>query len=155
MREYYIIRSSCKHKDDHEKDHKEEKKEFWDDPNYKKYLEKHGDHFCDRLAEWASKKMMNNPNADQNHSWSVDQVTSVFAKLGYSKPEANTWGDATYAANMAYADYYGISLATEESVLKQGYADMIDPDGYPGKIFNRWLADVMGKGIDVPWGEFI
>ena len=59
-----------------------------------------------------------------------------------------------YAANMAYADYYGISLKTEVDCVKQAYADAADPDGYPGKIFNRWLADVMGMDIKVSWEKY-
>lgn len=31
------------------------------------------------------------------------------------------------------------------------YALMNDPDGYEGMIFNRWTADIMEKGVCVPW----
>lgn len=43
----------------------------------------------------------------------------------------------------------------EADCIKQAYADAEDPDGYPGKIFNRWFSDVLGKKVTVPWEEFI
>lgn len=131
-----------------------EEKEFWDDPEYDKYKEKYGEHFSDKLAVWASKLMKNNSHGETGHSWSVDDVKGAFDKLNLTKPDKVTWGDVTYAANMAYADYYGISLKTEADCVKQAYADAADPDGYPGKIFNRWLADVMGMNIQVSWGKY-
>lgn len=161
MREYYVFRAPHKVQDNNQEDHeteetrKEEPGEFWENPDYQKYKKKHGDHFCDKLAMWASKKMKNNPHAESGHTWTVEEVKGAFEKLGLSKPSTTTWGDVAYAANMAYADYYGYSLKTDADVIKQANADVIDPDGYPGKIFNRWLSDMMGKGIDVPWGEFI
>lgn len=147
----YIIMKHGSENSDHEET---EKVEFWDDPEYRKYKEKHGEHFCDKLAIWASKKM-DNAHGDKSHSWTVEEVTSAFEKLGWKKPEMATWGDVTYSANMAYADYYGGSIKTEQDVLRYAYDDVSDPDGYPGKVFNRWLSDVMGKKIAVPWSEFI
>lgn len=121
---------------------------------YNDYLAKHGSHFTDKLANWASSKMQN-VHGDAQHNWSVDDVKSAFERLGYKKPEENTWGDAAYSANMHYADYFGETLKTEAECIKQAYADITDPDGYPGKIFNRWASDVMGKKISVPWKDFI
>lgn len=158
MREYYVFSPPRRISKDNESDNDSEKKEtteFWEDPKYKKYTEKNGDHFTDKLAMWASKQMKNNPHAEAGHTWTVEEVKGAFEKLGLSKPSTTTWGDVAYAANMAYADYYGYSLKTDADVIKQANADVIDPDGYPGKIFNRWLSDVMGKGVNVPWGEFI
>lgn len=131
-----------------------EKVEFWDDPDYKKYEEKYGEHFNDKLAVWASKQMQN-AHGEKSHSWTVEEVKSVFASLGFVKPEKITWGDAAYAANMAYADYYGGSLKTDADVIRHAYEDISDPDGYPGKVFNRWLSDVMGKQMQVKWSDFV
>lgn len=121
---------------------------------YEEYTQKHGNHFTDALAEWASSKM-ENAHGEAGHRWSVEDVKGAFDRLGLKKPEKSTWGDAAYAANMAYADYYGISLKSEADCVKQAHADVSDPDGYPGKVFNRWLSDVIGKEIDVPWHDFI
>lgn len=131
-----------------------EKVEFWDNPDYKKYEEKYGEHFNDKLAVWASKQM-DNARGEKAHSWNVEQVKGAFASYGFAKPETSTWGDATYAANMAYADYYGGSLKSEAEVIRHAHEDIADPDAYPGKVFNRWLADVMGKSVEVPWADFI
>lgn len=127
---------------------------FWEDENFSKYIEHHGEHFSDSLAEYASNKM-ENAHGEAGHHWSVQEVRDAFEKLMLKKPDANTWGDVAYAANMAYADYYGESLTTEVECLKQAHADVADPDGYPGKVFNRWLSDVMGKGEKIEWNRFL
>lgn len=122
--------------------------------DYDKYVQAHGSNFTDELSEWASSQM-DNAHGDKSHHWSVSDVKSAFERLGYNKPDGMTWGDAAYSANMHYADYFGESLKTEADCIKQAYADVSDPDGYPGKIFNRWLSDVVGKRVDVPWDNFI
>lgn len=121
---------------------------------YNDYVTKHGSHFTDDLAKWASEQMTN-AHGDPAHHWGIEDVKSAFERLGFKKPEENTWGDVAYSANMHYADYYGTTLKTEAECVKQAYADVADPDGYPGKIFNRWCSDVIGKKMHVPWDEFI
>lgn len=121
---------------------------------YDDYVEKHGPHFTDKLASWASGKM-DNAHGDASHHWSVEDVKSAFDGLGIKKPEENTWGDVAYSANMHYADYFGKTLKTEADCVRQAYADVMDPDGYPGKIFNRWVSDMAGKKVDVPWDKFV
>lgn len=121
---------------------------------YNDYVTKHGSHFTDDLAKWASEQMTN-AHGDPAHHWGVEDVKSAFERLGFKKPEENTWGDVAYSANMHYADYYGTTLKTEAECVKQTYADVADPDGYPGKIFNRWCADVIGKKVNVPWENFV
>lgn len=123
-------------------------------PVTKSIGQKNGEHFTNKLSEWASKKMIN-AYGEENHHWTVEEVKSAFISMGYELPADSTWGDAAYSANMAYADYFGMTLRTEADVIKQAYADVIDPDGYPGKIFNRWLADVMGMQIQLDWTQFI
>ena len=145
---YIIVKHGSENHDSNEK------VEFWDDPDYKKYEEKYGEHFNDKLAVWASKQMQN-AHGEKSHSWTVEEVKSVFGSLGFVKPEKSTWGDAAYAANMAYADYYGGSLKTDADVIRHAYEDISDPDGYPGKVFNRWLSDVMGKQMQVKWSDFV
>lgn len=121
---------------------------------YEEYIAKHGTHFTDSLATWASEKMTN-AQGDANHHWSEEDVKSAFERLGLKKPEESTWGDVAYSANMHYADYFGSSLKTEADCIKQAYADVSDPDGYPGKIFNRWTSDIIGKRVKVPWKNHI
>lgn len=130
------------------------KKEFWDDPEYQKYKEKHGVHFNDTLAMWASKHL-DNKHGDKNHTWSVEEVKAAYSKLGLLKPEHVTWGDAAFAANSAYANFYGETLRTDIDVLRHSNADISNMQGYSGQSFNRWLSDVMGLGTAVPWKDFI
>lgn len=132
---------------------KEKRGRFFDDPEYTKYVAKNGPHFTDSLAEYAS-GLMDNAKGEPSHHWDTEDVKGAFSRMGLGKPEGATWGDITYSANMAYADYYGSSLTTEAECLKQAFADAADPDGYPGKIFNRWLADVMGKGERIDWAKY-
>lgn len=152
---YIIVKSKCDAHSEHEENETSGKYEFWKDSDYHEYEEKNGNHFSDKLADYAIKAMQNNAHADTAHKWSVQDVKSAFEKLGMTKPADITWGDIAYSANMAYADYFGVSLKTEADCLKQAYADAVDPDGYPGKIFNRWLADIMGKNTKISWSEYI
>ena len=122
---------------------------------YMKYTDKYGNHFNDKLAMWASRRMRNSVFAEPEHHWDIEDVRRAFSNLGLIKPVTNTWGDATYAANMAYADYYGNSIKTETECLRQAQADLADPDGYPCKVFNRFMADIAGMDIQVPWEEII
>ena len=148
----YII---MKHgNESHVPEEKKKKLEFWEDPNYIKYEEKHGEHFTEKLADWASKQM-DNAKGSKTHNWTTQEVKAAYEQMGFVKPERSTWGDVAYAANMAYADYYGGSLKTDADVIRHAHEDVADPDGYPGKVFNRWLSDVMGKNIEVAWEEFM
>ena len=117
------------------------------------YLNQYGPHFTDKLADWATHQMVN--GSGENHHWSTSDIEKSFARMGLQKPESMTWGDAMYSSNMHYADYYGKSLPTEKDCLIQAHADLTDIDGYPGKIFNRWYSDMLGKHVDVPWSDFI
>lgn len=130
-----------------------EKGEFWKNEAYKSYERANGKHFSGKLAEYASKAMKN--VSGTAHTWSEDQVRGAFSQLGLSLPGQATWGDATYVANMTYADYFGKSLMSEVDCLKHTHAYLADPDGYPEKAFTQWLADNMGKGIDIDWAKFI
>lgn len=120
---------------------------------YGQYLEVHGKHFTDELAEMASKRMKNRNGL--YHSWSVNDIKNAFERIGLEKPEEYTWGDATYAANMAYADFYGSSLKTEQDCLKYSHDLMSDVDGYDGMILNRYISDLMGKKIKMDWSKYI
>lgn len=154
MKVYLIVNGAeCEH-DEHKKAYNDDKRftaEGMED--FVKYTKKHQEHFTDELAKWASNRMVN-AHGDPDHHWSVEQVKDAFEKLGLKKPDDVTWGDAMYLANMHYADYFGESLKTEIECIKQAYADIIDPDGYPEKAFSHWYTDVLKKNVDVPWELF-
>lgn len=120
---------------------------------YLAYIKKHGYHFTDALAEYAS-RIMENANG-QSHSWTVSQVKKSFESLGFAIPDNVTPGDVAYLANMYYADQYPDPLRDEASCLKAAYNIANDPDGYEGMIFCRWLADIIGKRTIINWDNFV
>lgn len=130
-----------------------EKSDFWKDANYDVYKAKNGEHFCDRLADYATSRMVNANGI--THNWKTSDVKSAFMSLGFRKSDCDTWGDIAYVANMAYADYFPEVLKTEADCLRFAQAASKDPDGYNGKHFNRYLADAMGKGEVINWADFI
>ena len=66
-------------------------------PGYLEYIKKHGYHFTDKLADYASKKMVN--TSGSAHSWTTEQLRNV---LGPFTPTHNeTSGDMAYTAHMA------------------------------------------------------
>lgn len=121
--------------------------------DFDEYVKKHGYHFTEALAEHVS-KMMENSNGQQ-HSWTAAQVKKSMDGLGLTIPSNVTIGDATYLANMHYADLYPDPLKDEASCLRAAYKVANDPDGYEGMIFCRWTADAIGKSIDINWKKFI
>ena len=120
---------------------------------YLEYVKKHGYHFTEELAEHAS-KMMINANKQQ-HSWTASLVKKSMDNLGLSLSDNMTLGDATYVANMYYADFYPDIIKDEASCLKAVHKIANDPDGYKGMIFCRWTADVIGKAIKLNWEKFV
>lgn len=120
---------------------------------YSEYVKKHGYHFTDALAEYAS-RMMENANG-QSHSWTAIQVKRSVESLGLNIPNNVTNGDVTYLANMYYADLYPDPLKDEALCLRAAYKVANDPDGYEGMIFCRWTADAIGKAINISWENFI
>lgn len=128
------------------------KNEFWSNENYRTYKMHNGMHFNSKLAEYASSHMTNANGT--NHTWTCKDVEGAFASLGLKLPEKATWGDATYAANMIYSDFAAL-LKADTDAVKMAHALLTDPDGYEGMIFNRYTADIMEKGICVPWHELM
>ena len=124
--------------------------EFWKNDGYDMYKSRNGVHFSDKMAVWASKRMVNANG--MSHTWSVDDVKGAFASLGLQKPSKCTWGDATYLANMYYSDFAQL-LKSETDAVRMAHAAMNDVDGYEGMAFNRYTADIMEKGVCVPWNE--
>ena len=168
-RRYIIVHHEQGPKHEHESEHEHEHEyehESEHDPQYSKarealkanqhyaeYVHKHGFHFTDALAEHTSKMMVNSNG--QSHSWAASQVKKSMEGLGLLIPDKVTLGDITYAANMAYADFYPDPLKDEASCLKYAYKVANDPDGYDGMIFCRWLVDIIGKAIEIDWKKYI
>lgn len=126
---------------------------FMSAKGYSEYVKKHGYHFTDALAEYASRMMVN--AGGQQHSWTTAQVKKAIESLGLSIPGKVTDGDVAYTANMAYADFYPDPLKDEASCLRYAHRVANDPDGYEGMIFCRWVSDAIGKGVSIAWEKFI
>lgn len=118
------------------------------------YVEKHGHHFTDALADHAVSLMQNRDGS--SHRWSATQVRDTIRDAGLypSGRPGITDGDLAFAANMAYADFYPSPLASETDCLRYAVALAEDPDGYEGMIFDRWLADVRGRELRIDWDAF-
>lgn len=67
----------------------------------------------------------------------------------------NTLYDYVYVANMCKADFWGSSIVDEEHLAKYIKDVIEDYDAYDGYIFNRWYADMCGKGIVIDWEEML
>lgn len=124
---------------------------------YSEYVKKHGYHFTEALAEHISKMMEN--VSGQAHTWTASQVKKAMESLGlmpFSKTNTEaTLGDVTYLANMYYADLYPDPFKDEASCLRAAYRIVVDPDGYKGMIFCRWVADAIGKALSIDWEKFV
>lgn len=161
----YIFLKKSKHKR-LQADHPEEVKEEYpkdlnlhdkyvkDNPWYSKYIEKHGYHFNDKLAEWAISRLR---NVSGPHSWTLKQVESVVNSLypSHSFKHEVTLGDLAYQSNMYYADLYPEGITVEQNCVKSAVLIANDPDGYEGQIFCRWLTDYMMKDIHIDWESFL
>ena len=83
----------------------------------------------------------------------VDVTIEANGKMAtYAIPESHS---VTYAANMAYADFYPDPLKDEAACLRYAHKVANDPDGYDGMIFCRWTADAIGKAIKLDWEKFV
>lgn len=114
--------------------------------NLEELIANHGHHFTTELAESESKAMV---NADgSHHSWTTKEVKDTLLRMGITiEPSWHvTLGDLTFAANMAYADFYPNVIKTEADCIRYAVSLATDPDGYEGIIFSRWIADKMAKG---------
>lgn len=116
------------------------------------YALKHGAHFTDELAEYASQMMVN--NSGERHAWTAQEVKNALTSDTHI-PSDITIGDITYLANMYYADLYPTALATAEACIKAAILTANDPDGYEGMAFYRWLTDIEHRLIDIDWNKFI
>ena len=120
---------------------------------YEEYLEKHGHHFTDALAERASDYLKNADGSE--HRWTPAQVSKQLEILGLKLPEHVSNGDVTYLANMYYSDFYPDVLKDEASCIKMAHKAAIDVDGYKGMTFKRWLTDIESRKIDIDFEEFV
>lgn len=118
-----------------------------------KYINLHGKHFTDSLAEYASSLMINTD--ESSHSWNTQDMHNQLLSLNLSIPQTSSFGDIVYTANMAYADFYPKLLVNKEDCILYALEIANDKDGYEGIQFCRWLADITNKNIKIDWSKYI
>lgn len=116
------------------------------------YLRYNGRHFSKKLCEWAVAQMYTNIGPVQKITKS--QIDELFKKYNITL-EHNQLYDYVFVGNMCKADFYGSSIKDDEHLAKYIKDVVDDADAYDGYIFNRWYADMCGKGIAIDWEEVL
>lgn len=127
--------------------------EFWEDESWHDYVDVHGHHFSDKLAECASKKM--DGTHDEFEAWSVAEVVTAFKNAKLKKPDSFTWGDVAYMANMEMSDLLGGACKTDSECLQIVSNKLHDVDSYEGRLFDHYMTDLMNKGEVVDWDDMM
>lgn len=113
-----------------------------------KYLDKYGEHFNEKLSNYATSLMCHSSKTILN-KLQVEQL------LKTNNIKVSNFYDALYVANMAYMDYYGSSIV-DETHLALFIKDFIqDEDGYESKPFQHWVIDMKNKNINIDWNNMI
>ena len=122
-------------------------------PSMEQYLEQYGRHFNKKLFESAVKSMRDR-NGNEIPMLDKDRV-NTFLKANGVNLKNDIGHDAAWVLHMAKADYWG-STVTDDSHLALFVRDFIDdPDGYPTKAFDHYVADSIGKGEPIFWDEML
>lgn len=126
--------------------------EVWRDPAYHEYVSAYGNHFNEKLSEYASKKLRNADNTD--HYWSKEEVMTALESMGKRVPVWMTDCDMHYVANMEYSEHFGLTdspAKTEADVLKLACEEAWSPNTYEGEFFLCYITEIMTKG---EWVDF-
>ena len=122
-------------------------------PAMRAYLGTYGEHFSKELCEDAV-KMMRDRQGNPVQMASKEDIKTMFENNGVTLGR-NTLYDAVYVHAMARADYWGSSL-DDEAHLAMFIGDYLnDTDGYEGKAFNRWYADMCKMGVVLDWEDYL
>ena len=117
------------------------------------YLGTYGEHFTKELCRDAV-SMMRDRNGNAIIPMPKGDLKTMLERNGVTL-EHNTLYDAVYVHAMAMADYWGSSIE-DEAHLAMYIKDYIDDhDGYDGKAFNRWYADMCKQGIVFDWEDYL
>ena len=117
------------------------------------YLEQYGRHFNKRLFESAVSNMVDR-SGNKLTPMTKEQVGDVLKANGVTL-EHNVGHDAAWVFHMKKADCWGSSI-TNDAQLSKAVKDFLDdPDGYPTKAFDHYVADSIGKGEPIFWDEML
>lgn len=119
--------------------------------DYLDYVKVNGYHFSDRLADMASKLLL---NKDQTaHRWSTEQVKRCFKSLGLKKRDKDTWGDVTYEANKFYSMLY--PRIDEYDCIRFASFQSVDENNYDGMAFMRFVCDMIGRDMCIDFERYV
>lgn len=121
----------------------------------RRYLEKHGWHFSEKLCEFAVAAMYGNDEEKiREKALSAGFVRTLLKHNGVTL-ENDKGFDAVYVANMGRSDYLGDSVPDQKHLARyiKNYLD--DEDGYEGVALSRYLADCIGKRVKINWDLYI
>ena len=122
-------------------------------PAMRAYLGTYGEHFSKELCEDAV-KMMRDRQGNPVQMASKEDIKTMLENNGVTLGR-NTLYDAVYVHAMARADYWGSSL-DDQAHLAMFIGDYLnDTDGYEGKAFNRWYADMCKMGVVLDWEDYL
>lgn len=117
------------------------------------YLGTYGEHFSKELCRDAV-SLMRDRDGNPVEMATKEDVKALFDRTGV-EPKHNTLYDAVYVHAMARADYWGSSIEDELHLARYISDYLDDPDGYEGKAFNRWYADMCKQGIVFDWEDYL
>lgn len=117
------------------------------------YISKNGNHFNKELLQYALSNMVNVDESD--YKFNTTEVLDYITKNNLKLPSRSNMFDLTYTANMAYADFYPKLLYSKEQCIEYALAVANDIDGYEGIEFCRFIADIMGKHINIDWNNLM
>lgn len=122
------------------------------------YLRNYGLSFSKRACEWAVSRMERKSGVsgktESIEPYDKDKAEELLSKHGI-KLENNIGYNFVYVLNMAVADFWKTSIK-EEKDLAQYVKDVIDDvDDVPENVFRRFFYSLEGRGIPIPWEEWI
>lgn len=152
--DFIVVKHHCDSEVEEDKDnasteHEDVDKDdnFFSSPYFKKYIQDHGYHFTEPLAEFAVNHMYSSKwNISQISQWLKNQNIDI-----NSTEHKVTLADIYYGANMYFSDFYPEVIQSEPKCISAALLIANDKDGYEGQLFSRWLSDIMRKGIEVDW----
>ena len=116
------------------------------------YLRYNGRHFSKKLCDWAVSQMQSTKGFLSKYDKA--QLETLLKKYNVQLKN-NSLYDHVYVANMCSSDFLGSSIKDEEHLALYVKDVIDDEDAYDGYIFNRWYADMCGKGIVIDWEEYL
>lgn len=115
------------------------------------YLSYYGYHFSPAMARWAVSMMEFRKRTDKMGKEDAEKLLAD-REIDFRKAKAH---DLVYIANNVLADRWGSSVKDEDQLALAIKDELLDPDGYEGMAFTRFLADCNAKGVPIVWEDMI